>query len=407
MKINNNIAKKLKKDFPIFKNSQGLVYLDNAATSQRPKQVIKAVIGFYEKENANPGRGIHTLAEKAMIRYNEARKIVSNFVGADSKEIVFTRNATESLNLLSYTLLSIIPKGKNEILLTEMEHHSNLVPWQQMAKRSGMVLKFVKIKEDFTLDLEDAKRKITEKTAVFAFTAVSNVLGTVNPMKELTKIAKQKGALVIIDGAQAVSHIKVNVKDIGCDFFAFSSHKMLGPGGIGVLYGRKELLEKMRPFNFGGGMIKNVGFDSTEFANIPEKFEAGTQHIADAVGLSAAIRYLEKIGMKNVSEWEKKLTEYAYSKLSTIEGVKIYSFKNSSSIVSFTLEGVHGHDIAELLNRDKIAIRAGHQCAMPLMNVLGVKGGVCRISFSFYNTFEDVDKLIKSLKKVKEKFKKR
>ena len=406
MKINNNIAKKLKKDFPIFKNSQGLVYLDNAATSQRPKQVIKAVIGFYEKENANPGRGIHTLAEKAMIRYNEARKIVSNFVGADSKEIVFTRNATESLNLLSYTLLSIIPKGKNEILLTEMEHHSNLVPWQQMAKRSGMVLKFVKIKEDFTLDLEDAKRRITEKTAVFAFTAVSNVLGTVNPMKELTKIAKQKGALVIIDGAQAVSHIKVNVKDIGCDFFAFSSHKMLGPGGIGVLYGRKELLEKMRPFNFGGGMISKVTKENSEWAEVPHKFEAGTQHIADAVGLAEAIKYLEKIGMKNVSEWEKKLTEYAYSKLSTIEGVKIYSFKNSSSIVSFTLEGVHGHDIAELLNRDKIAIRAGHQCAMPLMNVLGVKGGVCRISFSFYNTFEDVDKLIKSLKKVKEKFKK-
>ncbi|MEK6842098.1 MAG: SufS family cysteine desulfurase [Nanoarchaeota archaeon] len=407
MKINNNIAKKLKKDFPIFKNSPGLVYLDNAATSQRPKQVIKAVIGFYEKENANPGRGIHTLAEKAMIRYNEARKIVSNFVGADSKEIVFTRNATESLNLLSYTLLSIIPKGKNEILLTEMEHHSNLVPWQQMAKRSGMVLKFVKIKEDFTLDLEDAKRKITEKTAVFAFTAVSNVLGTINPMKELTKIAKQKGALVIIDGAQAVSHIKVNVKDIGCDFFAFSSHKMLGPGGIGVLYGRKELLEKMRPFNFGGGMISKVTKENSEWAEVPHKFEAGTQHIADAVGLAEAIKYLEKIDMKNVSEWEKKLTEYAYSKLSTIEGVKIYSFKNSSSIVSFTLEGVHGHDIAELLNRDKIAIRAGHQCAMPLMNVLGVKGGVCRISFSFYNTFEDVDKLIKSLKKVKEKFKKR
>ncbi|MEK6913018.1 MAG: SufS family cysteine desulfurase [Nanoarchaeota archaeon] len=407
MKINNNIAKKLKKDFPIFKNNPGLIYLDNAATSQRPKQVIKAVTDFYEKENANAGRGVYTLAEKAMIVYNESRKVVAKFIGADSNEIVFTRNATESLNLLSYTLLSIIPKGKNEILLTEMEHHSNLVPWQQMAKRSGMVLKFVKIKEDFTLDLEDAKRKITEKTAVFAFTAVSNVLGTVNPMKELTKIAKQKGALVIIDGAQAVSHIKVNVKDIGCDFFAFSSHKMLGPGGIGVLYGRKELLEKMRPFNFGGGMIKNVGFDSTEFANIPEKFEAGTQHIADAVGLAEAIKYLEKIGMKNVSEWEKKLTEYAYSKLSTIEGVKIYSFKNSSSIVSFTLEGVHGHDIAELLNRDKIAIRAGHQCAMPLMNVLGVKGGVCRISFSFYNTFEDVDKLIKSLKKVKEKFKKR
>ena len=233
-----------------------------------------------------------------MIVYNESRKVVAKFIGADSNEIVFTRNATESLNLLSYTLLSIIPKGKNEILLTEMEHHSNLVPWQQMAKRSGMVLKFVKIKEDFTLDLEDAKRKITEKTAVFAFTAVSNVLGTVNPMKELTKIAKQKGALVIIDGAQAVSHIKVNVKDIGCDFFAFSSHKMLGPGGIGVLYGRKELLEKMRPFNFGGGMIKNVGFDSTEFANIPEKFEAGTQHIADAVGLAE----YHKIPRKNWHE---------------------------------------------------------------------------------------------------------
>ena len=404
MKINNNTAKKLKKDFPIFKNNPGLVYLDNAATSQRPKQVIKTVTDFYEKENANPGRGIHTLAEKAMIKYNESRKIVADFLNAKPEEIIFTRNATESLNLLSYTLLPMIPKGKNEILLTEMEHHSNLVPWQQMAKRNGLILKFVKIKEDFTLDLEDAKRKITEKTAVFTFTAVSNVLGTVNPMKELVRIAKQKGALVVIDGAQAVSHMKVDVKEIGCDFFVFSSHKMLGPGGIGVLYGRKELLEKMRPFNFGGGMIKNVGLDSTEFANSPEKFEAGTQHIAEAVGLAESIKYLEKIGIKNIREWEEKLTEYAYSSLREIKGVKIYSAKDSLSIISFNLGSIHGHDVAELLNRDKIAIRAGHQCAMPLMKVLSVKGGVCRISFSIYNTFDDIDALTKSLKKIKEKF---
>ena len=256
MKLNNETAKKLKEDFPIFKNNPKLVYLDNAATSQRPKQVIKAVVDFYEKENANPGRSIHTLAEKAMIRYNDARKVVANFIGAENGEVVFTRNATESLNLLSYCVESLIKKGKDEILLTEMEHHSNIVPWQQLAKRKGFKVKFVKIKKDLTLDIEDLKSKLTDKTAVFSFAYITNVLGSVNDVELLTKMAKQKGAISIIDAAQAVQHLKINVKKINCDFLVFSSHKMLGPAGIGVLYGRRELLEKMQPFNFGGGMIK-------------------------------------------------------------------------------------------------------------------------------------------------------
>ena len=248
MKISNSVAKKIKEDFLIFKNNPGLIYLDNAATSQRPKQVIQSVNDFHEKENANISRGLYTLAEKATRRYEDARKTVADFIGANSEEIVFTRNATESLNLLSYTIKSLIKSGKNEILLTEMEHHSNIVPWQQLAKREGFKLKFVKIKPDFTLDIEDLKQKLTERTAIFSFTYASNVLGTINDVKLLTKLGKSKGATTIIDAAQAVQSFPINVKKIGCDFIAFSSHKMLGPGGIGVLYGRKELLEKMPQF---------------------------------------------------------------------------------------------------------------------------------------------------------------
>src|SRR3989344_6069273 len=279
MKLNNTTAKTLKKDFPIFKNNPGLIYLDSAATSQRPKSVIQAVTDFYEKENANISRGLYTLAAKATEKYENARKVVAHFIGAE----------------------------KNEILFTEMEHHSNIVPWQQLAKRENMKLRFVKIKQDFTLDINDLKNKLSDKTAIVAFTYVSNVLGMINNVKEIVKLAKQAGALTIIDAAQSVQSLPFNVKEIGCDFLAFSSHKMLGPMGIGVLYGKKELLEKMRPFNFGGGMIKKVTLEDAEWADAPQRFEAGTQNIAEAIGLAEAIRYIEKIGIENISNWEKEL----------------------------------------------------------------------------------------------------
>ena len=404
MRINNSVAKKLKKDFPIFKNHKDLVYLDNAATSQRPKYVIDSLINFYETSNANINRGVYTLSEEATNKYNESRKVVANFINANEKEIIFTKNTTESINLLSYTIESIIPQGKNEIVLTEMEHHSNLIPWQQLAKRNNMKLKFVKIKEDFTLDLEDAKKKITNKTAIFSFTHVSNTLGTVNPVKELVEYGKKKGAITIIDAAQSVSHMKIDVKDLDCDFFAFSSHKMLGPTGIGVLYGKKELLEKLPPFMFGGGMIKKVSFEESEWANIPEKFEAGTQNIAESIGLPKAIEYLQKIGLDNIRKWENELLNYAIKKIEKIGEIKIYnSMRNTSAILSFNLNKIHPHDVASLLNDHNIAVRAGHHCNMPLMKSLGIKGTV-RASFCFYNTKEDVDKLVNALKEINERF---
>ena len=405
MKINNKIAKKLRKDFPIFKNNKGMIYFDNAATSQRPKQVIKAVTDFYEKDNANVERGLYTLAERAMANYDNARKTIANFINADTEEIIFTRNTTESLNLLSYTLSSIIPKKKDEIVLTEMEHHSNLVPWQYLAKRNKMKLKIIRIKEDFTLDMKDAKQKITDKTAILSFTHVSNVLGAINQIKELVKLGNKNKAITIIDAAQSISNIKIDVKELGCDFLAFSSHKMLGPTGIGILYGKKEILEKMPPFNFGGGMIKRVEWGNAEWADIPEKFEAGTQNIAEAIGLGEAIKYLEKIGLENIFEWEKQLTNYTLEKLKEIPGIKIYNpgADKSAGIISFNLEKIHPHDVSALLNEKRIAIRAGHCCVMPLMKKLGIPQGVSRISFSIFNTFEEIDKLIEVLKEIEVK----
>ena len=406
MKINNKIAKKLRKDFPIFKNNKGMIYLDNAATSQRPKQVIKAMTDFYEKDNANIGRGLYTLAEKAMADYDNARKTIANFINADIEEIIFTRNTTESLNLLSYTLSSIIPKEKDEIVLTEMEHHSNLVPWQQLAKRNKMKLKIIRIKEDFTLDMKDLKDKLTDKTAIISVTHVSNILGTINPINEIVKLGKNHGAITIIDAAQSISNIKIDVKKLDCDFLAFSSHKMLGPTGIGVLYGKKEILEKMPPFNFGGGMIKRVEWGSAEWADIPEKFEAGTQNIAEAIGLGKAIKYLEKIGLENIADWEKQLTQYTLEKLKEIPGIKIYNpgADKSAGIISFNLGKIHPHDVSALLDEKGILIRAGHCCAMPLMKKLGIPQGVSRISFSIFNTFEEIDNITEALKKIQKRF---
>ncbi|MGA2130057.1 MAG: SufS family cysteine desulfurase [Candidatus Pacearchaeota archaeon] len=407
MKITNEVAKQIKKDFPIFSHNLGLVYLDNAATSQRPTSVINTVKNFSEKDNANIGRGIYTLAEKAMKRYDQARKVIADFIHAEQDEIIFTRNTTESINLLAYTISEIIPKGKNEIIITEMEHHSNLVPWQELCKRNGWKLNFVKVNPDFTLNIEDFKKKLTDKIAIVSVAYASNVLGTVNPVKEMVKLAKEKGAITIIDAAQAIQHIPVDVKSLDCDFLAFSSHKMLGPNGIGILYGKKQLLEKLPPFNFGGGMIEFVKFDSATWTKLPEKFEAGTQNIAEAIGLAEAIDYTKKIGLDNIKEWEAYLLKYALKRLNEVPGIKIYHPNTGESIpvISFTLGSIHPHDISEILNEKKIAVRAGHCCAMPLMSIINAKNGVCRASLAFYNTLEDIDALVDSLKEAQEKFK--
>ena len=413
--IDNETAKNLKLDFPIFKNNPKLIYLDNGATTQKPKQVIEKIKEFYENFNANASRGLYGISEKTTTLYSNARKIVADFIGAKSEEIIFTKNTTDSLNSLAYVIENLIPNGKDEIVITEMEHHSNLIPWQQLAKRKSEIsmfpdgkrknwkLKFIKIKDDFSLDMEDAKEKINSKTAIVAFTHVSNALGTINLAKELVKLARENNALSVVDATQSVPHIKVDVKDLDCDFLVFSGHKMLGPTGIGVLYGKKNLLEKMPPFSFGGGMIKNVSFENSEFADLPEKFESGTQNIADVLGLAEAIKYLEKIGMDNIEKWEHELRNYLLIELDKIKGVEIYNPKKSSGIVSMNIKGIHPHDIASMLDEDGIAVRAGHHCCMPLMKKLGLNGTI-RVSFYIYNTFEDIDKFVEAVKKIKEKF---
>src|SRR3989344_2078105 len=343
---------KIREDFPFFKHNPNLIYFDNAATSQRPKQVIEAEKNFSEKENANIHRGVYTLAENAIIKFNESRRKIASFINAEEKEIVFTKNATESLNLLSYTIKDIISQGKNEILLTEMEHHSNIVPWQNLAKKHNFIIKYVKINEKFGLDMEDLKRKITDKTAILSLTHVSNVLGTENPIKEIIKLAKTLNPeiITIIDVAQSIAHKKIDVKNLECDFLVFSSHKMLGPTGVGVLYGKKDLLQKLPPFNFGGGMIEQVTFTNSRFLEHPEKIEE-------------------------------------------IKNIQIFSHADSLNIISFTINGLHAHDVASYLNEKGIAIRAGHLCAMPLVNEVLKQDSLCRVSLAFYNTKEEVDKL--------------
>lgn len=406
MKLTNEKAKQLKKDFPIFKSQKDLIYLDNAATSQKPREVLEAIKKFYETSNANISRGVYSLAETATKEYIKSREAVAKFLGADFKEIIFTKGTTDSLNSLALVIDSLIPEGKNEILLTEMEHHSNLIPWQQLAKRKNMKLKFIKLKSDFTLDLEDAKQKISDKTAVLAFTHVSNSLGIVNPVNELVKLAKKHNVLTVIDAAQSVPHMKIDVEKLDCDFLAFSGHKTLAGFGIGVLYGKKSLLEKLPPFSFGGGMIKSVSFTDFVPAEIPEKFEAGTPNVAGAVGLASAIKYLNKIGMENIENWEKELMKYLIKKLKELKNIEIYfNEKNYSGILSINLKGIHPHDVASILNDYGICVRAGHHCNMPLMKSLGIhQGGTIRISFYLYNTFEDIDALISGIEKVQEKF---
>ncbi len=401
-------TEKLRKDFPILSvkvHGKPLVYLDNAATSQKPQSVIESVKNYYENYNANIHRSIHKLGEEATAAYEEAHKKVADFINADFEEIVFTKNTTESINLSAYSLTNNLKAG-DEIVISQMEHHSNFVPWQQLALKRGLKLKFIKIDKEGLLDQKSINENITKKTKIVSLTHVSNVLGTVNDVKEIGKIAHENNALFAVDGAQSIPHMPIDVKKLDCDFMAFSGHKMLGPTGIGVLYGKKELLKNMQPFLYGGEMIKEVKFEGTKFNDLPWKFEAGTMNIAEAIGLGAAIDYLNKVGMKNIENHEKKLVKYAYEKLNEMKEIEVYgpSAEKRSDLVAFNVKGVHAHDTAQILDGEGIAIRAGHHCAMPLHSVLGIAASA-RASFYFYNTKEEIDKLAEGIKKVIKVFK--
>ena len=397
----------IKKDFPIFgRKIQGnkLVYLDNAATSQKPKRVIDAELDFYRNHNANIHRSIHTLGEEATALYEKAHESVAEFINASHEEIIFTKNVTESLNLLAYSLGNQIQKG-DEIVITQMEHHSNLVPWQQLALRKKATLRYIKIKKDGTLDKDSIDKTITRKTRVVSFTNVSNVLGTVNDVKKIIKRAQEANAYSIIDAAQAAPHMRIDAKKLDADFIGFTGHKMLGPTGIGVLFGKKHILEKMDPFLYGGEMIQHVSFSDSKWNSLPWKFEAGTMNIAQAIGLGSAIGYLKKIGMNNIVNHDKALVAYAMKKLNEIEDLHILGplAEKRLSLISFTLGKIHAHDIAAVLDREGVAVRAGHHCAMPLHELLGIQSSV-RASFYVYNTKEDADKLCDGLLKVKKVF---
>lgn len=391
-------ARKVRELFPLIGNLRA-AYLDTAATSQKPRSVIERVRLFYEEENANVHRALYPLSERATQRYEEARELVAQFLGARSHEIVFTKNATEALNLLSYCLRM---EGKKNIVLTEMEHHANLIPWQQRAKRDGLELRFIKMKDDFTLDLADAKRKIDSETGAVAFVHCSNVLGTINPVKELAALARRRGAVSIVDGAQSAACLEIDVKALGCDFFVCSAHKMFGPTGVGVLFGREALLEQMEPFLTGGEMITRVTYNDAEWAKIPHRFEAGTPHVAGVLGLAEAVLFLRSLDRKGVIAYEKELVAKARELLTSIPGVRVFGppADACAGIVSFSLDGVHPHDVAAILASEGVLVRGGHHCAMPLMGRLGVLGTV-RASFSVYTIPEEVERLAAAVDKAR------
>lgn len=402
--------KRLKEDFPILKievRGKRFVYLDSAATTQKPIQVIEAINNYYKNFNSNVHRGNYYISEEATKLYEEARMKVAKFINAESpRTIVFTRNATEAINLVAYSWGRKNINESDEIILTVMEHHSNLVPWQILAKEKKAKLKFIPVNEDGTLQLEKLYELLTPRSKLLAITHVSNVLGTINPIKEIVEIAHKNGTAVTVDGAQSVPHIPVDVKDLKCDFLAFSGHKMLGPMGIGVLYGKEELLEKSEPFLGGGEMISQVWLDKATWNEIPWKFEAGTPNVEGAIGLGTAIDYLTKIGMENVEKEERKLTTYAIKKLKEIGGIKIYGPKNPelrSGVISFNLENIHPHDVGTILDQEGIAVRVGSHCAQPLMARFNTSSMV-RASFYIYNSEEEIDIMISALKKVKEIF---
>ena len=399
----------IRDDFPILKRSvydQPLIYLDNAATTQKPKQVIEAITNYYQDYNANVYRGIHTLSGESTEVFDSVRQQVADFIGAKEKEeIIFTSGTTASINDCARSLSFLIEEG-DEILLTAMEHHSNIIPWQQLAKEKGAHLRYAELSSDGEMDLEDFKEKLTSNTKIVAFTHVSNTLGTINPVKKMTQLAHEVGAIVVVDGAQAVSHFQIDVEELDVDFYAFSAHKMYGPTGIGVLYGKRKWLEAFNPANFGGEMIEYVGENESTWAAIPHKFEAGTPNISGVIGLGAAIRYIENIGLKNIEAYEQKLTNYLLAQLEELEWVQVYgplASQSRSGVVMFNLEDVHSHDLATALDLDGIAIRAGHHCAQILMRRLGIVASA-RASLCFYNSKEEIDQFIQSLTRAKEFF---
>lgn len=392
-------------DFPLLMQNK-IIYIDNAATSQRPQCVIDAEGDFYKNYNANPLRGLYSLSVEATEVYENAREAVRKFIGAEkSNEIIFTRNTTESLNLVAYSYgLSNVKKG-DEIVVSIMEHHSDLLPWQMVAKTCGAELKFIECAKDGSIDLEKVKELITSRTKIVAMMQVSNVLGREYPVKEIAKLAHEKGAVMVVDGAQSTPHMRVDVTDLDADFFAFSGHKLLAPMGIGVLYGKEELLEKMPPFLSGGEMIDSVTRTSAVYAELPHKFEAGTVNAAGAAGLKAAIDYIEKVGFDYIGEREIALTSRAIEKMKKIPHVNIIGSENAdehTGIVTFTIDNVHPHDISEILAADGIAVRAGHHCAQPLLTHLGLNS-TARASFAFYNTEDEVDKFTDSVATIRER----
>lgn len=401
----------IRKDFPILKrkiNGKPLIYLDNAATTQKPQAVIDAIVDYYTNHNANIHRGIHTLAEEATGLYESARKKIADFFGAKSeKEIIFVRNSTEAINLVAYSYArSNLTKG-DEIILTQSEHHSNLVPWQMIAKEKGAILRFIRTKENGFLDLTHFQKLLSPKTKIVSIVHISNVLGIINPVEEIADMSHQFGAKVLVDGSQSAPRMPINLQNLKCDFFAVTGHKMAGPTGIGILWGREEILAKMPPFLGGGDMIKKVSFERFIPNDLPYKFEAGTPNIADTIGFGAAIDYLDKLGMENIFEHEKKLTDYALKCLNSISGLIIYGPKFSQKkvgVIAFNIKGIHPHDLAQILDADGIAIRSGFHCAMPYHREILHTTASARISFYIYNTLEEIDLLVKSLERAKKIF---
>lgn len=400
-------VEEIKKDFPLLENNM-ITYLDSGATSQKPIQVINRVQEFYERYNANPHRGAYNLSIEATEVYENTRKEIAEFINTRfPEEIIFSKNATESLNLIAYSYGMENVKQDDEIVLSIMEHHSNLVPWQKVAKAKGAKLNYMYINKDFELSEEEIKAKITDKTKIVGITHVSNVLGTINNIKEIIKYAHKKGAVVVVDLSQSIPHFEIDVQDLDCDFAVFSGHKMLAPLGIGVLYGKREILNKMEPFIMGGDMIEYVYEQYTTFAPLPNKFEAGTQNVEGVVGLGAAIEYIKNIGYKTIHELEEEVLLYARQELSKLEYLDLYltpNIKNHSGVISFNIKGVHPHDVASILDSYGVCVRSGNHCAQPLLRYMGLDS-TCRASFYFYNTKEDVDKLVSSLNKAYEMFK--
>lgn len=401
---------KIRQDFPILfqeVNDEPLVYLDNAATTQKPKQVLATMTHYYSANNANVHRGVHTLAERATHDYEAAREKVRRFLNAqETVEILFTRGTTTSLNWVAQSYGDAFVKAGDEIVISYMEHHSNIIPWQQLAKRTGAALKYIELTEEGFLDLDHATSIITEKTKIVSVAHASNVLGVINPIQELATIVHEKGGILVVDGAQSAPHIKIDVQSLDCDFFAFSGHKMCATTGTGVLYGKRKWLEQMEPVEFGGEMIDFVGLQDSTWKELPWKFEAGTPNIAGVIALGAAIDYLESIGLAGIHQYEEELVGYVLPKLQAIEGLTIYGPKDPTQrtgVISFNLENLHPHDVATALDMEGVAVRAGHHCAQPLLKYLGV-AATARASFYMYNTKADADRFIQAILATKEFF---